>query len=69
MLNMKGIDSIFQKENGQYYNNKARMYQDILIFGSTLQENEPFKAWDLAKFLCQNNAELRNRYRGTSQRV
>jgi hypothetical protein len=66
MLSMEGIDSIFQKEKGQYYNNKARMYQDILIFGSTLQENEPFKSWDLAKFLCHENAELRNRYSGSS---
>ena len=32
MLNMKGIDSIFQKDKGQYYNNKARIYQDILIY-------------------------------------
>jgi hypothetical protein len=41
------------------------MYQDILIFGSTLQEDEPFKSWDLAKFLCRNNPELRNRYGGS----
>ncbi len=61
MLSMKGIDSIFQKEMGQYYNNKARFYQDILIFASTLPENEPFKLWKLATFLRHKNEEFRNR--------
>jgi hypothetical protein len=67
MLTMarKGIDSIFEKDaRGEYYNKKARLYQDMLIFGSKLNENEPFKLWDLAKFLLENNEELRDRYKG-----
>ena len=60
----KGIDSIFEKDaQGKYYNKKARLFQDILIFGS-INENEPFKLWDLAKFLLENNPELRNHYQG-----
>ena len=62
MLNVKGIDAIFQKGDGDDYKNKPRMYQDILIFGSTIQENEEFKLWDLAKYLLYNNEELRDRY-------
>jgi hypothetical protein len=67
MLDMgsKGIDSIFGKDpQGRYYNNRARLYQDILIFGSTLEEEESFKLWDLAKFLLNKNDEFRNRYIG-----
>ena len=61
----KGIDSIFEKDaQGKYYNKKARLFQDILIFGSKINENEPFKLWDLAKFLLENNPELRNHYQG-----
>ena len=60
----KGIGSIFEKDaQGKYYNKKARLFQDILIFGS-INENEPFKLWDLAKFLLDNNPELRNHYQG-----
>jgi len=64
---MKGIDSIFQKENGQYYTNKARFYQDILIFASTLPENEQFKLWKLATFLRHKNEEFRNRNAGSKK--
>jgi hypothetical protein len=61
----KGIDSIFEKDaQGKYYNKKAHLFQDILIFGSKINENEPFKLWDLAKFLLENNPELRNHYQG-----
>ena len=62
MLNVKGIDAIFQKGDGDDYKNKSRMYQDILIFGSTIQENEEFKLWDLAGYLLYNNEELRDHY-------
>ena len=62
MLNVKGIDAIFQKGDGDDYKDKSRMYQDMLIFGSTIQENEEFKLWDLAKYLLYNNEELRDRY-------
>jgi hypothetical protein len=62
MLNVKGIDAIFQKGDGDDYKDKSRMYQDILIFGSTIQENEEFKLQDLAKYLLYNNEELRDRY-------
>ena len=62
MLNVKGIDAIFQKGEGDDYKDKSRMYQDILIFGSTIQVNEEFKLWDLAKYLLYNNEELRDRY-------
>jgi hypothetical protein len=68
MLSMKGIDSIFQKEKEQYYKNKARFYQDILIFASTLPENEPFKLWKLGKFLRQENEEFRNTYAGSKKK-
>jgi hypothetical protein len=68
MLSMKGIDSIFQKEKGQYYKNKARFYQDILIFASMLPENEPFKLWKLATFLRQENEEFRNRNVGSKKK-
>jgi hypothetical protein len=67
MLRMthKRIDSIFKKDpEGGYYDNKARLFQDILIFGSTLKEGESFKLWDLAKFLLNKNVELRNRFAG-----
>src|SRR5947209_9687485 len=67
MLSMKGIDSIFQEEKGQYYNNKARFYQDILIFASTLPENEPFKLRKLATFLQHKNEEFVNRYAGSKK--
>jgi hypothetical protein len=64
-----GIDSIFEKDaQGKYYNKKARLFQDILIFGSKINENEPFKLWDLAKFLLENNPELRNHYQGERMR-
>jgi hypothetical protein len=62
MLNVKGIDAIFQKGDGDDYKNKSRMYQDILIFGSMIQENEEFKLWDLARYLLYNNEELRDHY-------
>jgi hypothetical protein len=61
MLSM-AIDEIFQKEDGDDYKDKARMYQDILIFGSTILEKQEFKLWDLAKYLLHNNEELRDRY-------
>jgi hypothetical protein len=62
MLSMAAIDEIFQREDGDDYKDKARMYQDILIFGSTIPENQEFKLWDLAKYLLHNNEELRDRY-------
>src|SRR5215467_7779755 len=62
MLKVKDIDAIFQKGDGDDYKNKSRMYQDILIFGSTIQENEEFKLWDLARYLLYNNEELRDHY-------
>ena len=61
MLSM-AIDEIFQKGDGDDYKDKARMYQDILIFGSTIPEKQEFKLWDLAKYLLHNNEELRDRY-------
>ncbi len=69
MLIMKGIDSVFEKDDTEkQYTEKARFYQDILIFASTLREDEPFKVWDLAKFLLKNNAELRNQYHNSGLR-
>jgi hypothetical protein len=62
MLSMTGIDAIFQREGGDHYKDKSRMYQDILIFGSTIPENKEFKLWDLAKYLLYNNEKLRDRY-------
>jgi hypothetical protein len=59
---MAAIDEMFQREDGDDYKDKARMYQDILIFGSTIPENQEFKLWDLAKYLLHNNEELRDRY-------
>jgi hypothetical protein len=58
---MVALDEIFQKE-GDNYKNKSRMYQDILIFGSTIPENQEFKLWDLATYLLHNNEEFRDRY-------
>ena len=63
MLIMAAIDKIFQREYGRDdYKDKARMYQDILIFGSTIPENTEFKFTDLAKYLRHNNEEVRDRY-------
>jgi|SRR6476659_52610 len=61
IMSHNGIDSIFKKE-GRHYNKKARLYQDILIFGSILEENQSFKLWDLAKYLLDKNEEFRSRY-------
>jgi hypothetical protein len=65
MLSMTGIDAIFKKDHGDNYKNKSRMYQDILIFGSTIPENEEFKLWDLSRYLLYNNVEFRDRYKGS----
>jgi hypothetical protein len=62
MLSMAAIDEIFQRDDGDNYKDKSRMYQDILIFGSTIPEGKEFKLWDLAKYLLDNNEELRDRY-------
>ncbi|MFZ0512860.1 MAG: hypothetical protein WAM14_14730 [Candidatus Nitrosopolaris sp.] len=60
---MAAIDKIFQRQYGRDdYKDKARMYQDILIFGSTIPENQEFKLTDLAKYLRHNNEELRDRH-------
>ena len=67
MLSMshKGIDSIFKKDpEGGYYNKKARLYQDILMYGSTIEEGRPFKLRELAKYLLDNNEEIKNYYLG-----
>jgi hypothetical protein len=62
-MSHKGIDSIFKKDpEGGYYNKKARLYQDILIYGSTIEEGKPFKLRELAKYLLDNNEEIRNYY-------
>jgi len=64
-MSQRGIDSIFKKDpEGRYYSNKARLYQDILIFGSTIEEGKSFKLRELAKYLLDNNEEIRNYYRG-----
>jgi len=58
------IDEIFQRQSERDdYKDKTRMYQDILIFGSTIPENKEFKLWDLAKYLLHNNEELRDHYK------
>ena len=63
IMSHKGIDSIFRKDpEGKYYEKKALLFQDILRFGSTLEENKSFRLWDLAKFLLTANEEIRNRY-------
>jgi hypothetical protein len=59
---MKGIDAIFTKDERGNYNAKSRLYQDILIFGSTISENEEVKLLDLARYLLSNNAEIRDQY-------
>jgi hypothetical protein len=64
MVCVKSIDAIFKKI-GDDYKDKSRMYQDILIFGSTIPENGEFKLWDLAKYLLHNNVEFRNKYTGS----
>ena len=47
-MSHKGIDSIFKKDpEGGYYNKKARLYQDILIYGSTIEEGKPFNLGNL----------------------
>jgi hypothetical protein len=63
MLCVKGIDAIFKKDEGGNYNDNARMYQDIIIFGSTIPENKEFKLQDLASYLLYNNAELEDQYK------
>ena len=69
-MSHKGIDSIFKKDTeGGYYNKKARLYQDILIFGFTIEENKSFKPWDLAKYLLDNNEEIRNYYSWKSSKI
>ena len=57
MLSVKRIDDIFQEGH------KARIYQDILIFGSTISENKEFKLRELAKYLLHNNDELKHHYK------
>ena len=65
IMSHKGIDSIFKRDpEGGYYNKKARLYQDILIYGSTIKEGKPFKLRELAKYLLDNNEEIRNYYLG-----
>jgi hypothetical protein len=41
------------------------MYQDILIFGSTIPENEKFKLRGLSRYLLHNNVEYRDQYKGS----
>jgi hypothetical protein len=66
MLCVKSIDAIFKKIGDDYKDN-SRMYQDILIFGTTIPENREFKLWDLAKYLLHENAEFRNLYIGSKK--
>ncbi|MGC2570110.1 MAG: hypothetical protein WA364_01270 [Candidatus Nitrosopolaris sp.] len=56
MLSVKSIDDIFQEGH------KARIYQDILVFGSTIPENKEFKLRELSRYLLYNNNELRDHY-------
>ena len=49
-------------ESSEMLSKKALLFQDILRFGSTLEENKSFRLWDLAKFLLTANEEIRNRY-------
>lgn len=65
ILCMKGIDAIFRKDERGNYNDKSRLYQDILVFGSTISKNEEFKLRDLARYLLSNNAEIRDQYKGS----
>jgi hypothetical protein len=66
----KGINSIFKKDpTGTYYNAKARLFQDILVYASTLKQDQPFKLWDLAGFLLEKNKEFRDRYKGSIKNI
>jgi hypothetical protein len=59
IMSHKGIDSIFNKDSeGEFYNDKARFFQDILIFGSTIEENESFKLWKLAEYMLEKMRKL-----------
>jgi hypothetical protein len=59
MLSVKSIDKIFQEGD------KAHIYQDILIFGSTIPENKEFKLRELAGYLLYNNKKLKDHYQGS----
>jgi hypothetical protein len=59
----KSIDVIFQEGH------KARIYQDILVFGSTIPENKAFKLRELSRYLLDNNEELRNHYKNSKLNV
>ena len=52
------IDDIFQEGH------KARIYQDILVFGSTIPENKEFKLRELSRYLLYNNDQLKDHYKG-----
>jgi len=52
------IDDIFQEGH------KARIYQDILVFGSTIPENKEFKLRELSRYLLYNNGQLQDHYKG-----
>lgn len=59
MLSVKSIDDIFQEGH------KARIYQDILVFGSTIPENKEFKLRELSRYLLYNNEQLKDLYIGS----
>jgi hypothetical protein len=64
MLNVTrhGIHSLFEDDKSS-----QKFFYDILLFGSTANENESFKTWDTAEFILINNREVINHYQGSKK--
>jgi hypothetical protein len=75
MTRSGGIFSIFQKQKGRtIYTKKAQLYQSILKYSITRKNentisDKPFRHWDLAKWLMDNNSEFINRYKDLSTKT
>jgi hypothetical protein len=57
-----GIHSLFEDDKSS-----QKFFYDILVFGSTVNENESFKTWDAAEFILNNNREVINHYQGSKK--
>jgi hypothetical protein len=73
--NVVGIHSIFDKDKDGHYTKKALLYQDIIIYsiarekeGQIFRDKDPFRHWDLAKYLMNKNNEYINLYKDPSAR-
>jgi hypothetical protein len=66
---LPGINYVFEKDENGNYTKSALLYQDILRYAIFRKKDKPldnpFRHWDLAEWLMNNNNEFINRYKGS----